>query len=95
MELVEGEDLDARLRKSGLSPLDMALTLGIQLAEALAYAHERGVVHRDFKPANVVLTQQTLPKITDFGIAKLVQSGLHTQAGSVLGSPAYILRRYS
>ena len=90
MEFVDGEDLDARLRKSGLLPADMALTLGIQLAEALAYAHERGVVHRDFKPANVVLTQQALPKITDFGIAKLVQSSLHTQAGSVLGSPAYM-----
>jgi predicted Ser/Thr protein kinase len=90
MEFVEGEDLDASLGKSGLLPLDTALTLSIQLAEALAYAHERGVIHRDFKPANVLLTQQALPKIADFGIAKLVQSSLHTQAGSVLGSPAYM-----
>ncbi|MEW5804149.1 MAG: serine/threonine-protein kinase [bacterium] len=90
MELVEGEELEKSLRESGPVSIGEAMEIGGQLAEALAYAHERGVIHRDFKPANVLLTQHRSVKITDFGLAKLAHSSIYTQEGSVLGSPAYM-----
>ncbi len=60
------------------------------MAEALSYAHKHGVIHRDFKPANVILSMEGAAKITDFGLAKIAQSSVHTQVGSLLGSPAYM-----
>lgn len=90
MELVEGENLDEYLRNNGMIPISTIVQLAIQFAEALAYAHKRGVVHRDFKPANVIISKENIPKITDFGLAKIAQSSIHTQAGTFLGSPAYM-----
>ena len=69
MELVEGETLAARLRR-GMLPLDQALRYAIQIADALAAAHQHGVVHRDVKPANVMLTARG-SKLLDFGLAHL------------------------
>ncbi|HEX5636885.1 MAG TPA: serine/threonine-protein kinase, partial [Gammaproteobacteria bacterium] len=90
MEFVKGGELDARLKASGRLTLAETLTLTKQMADALGYAHEQGVVHRDFKPANVLLTPGGHVKITDFGIAKLAQSSLHTQLNTVLGTPSYM-----
>jgi predicted Ser/Thr protein kinase len=90
MEFVEGEELDEIIQNSDASSVKDILRISTQLAEALAYAHDRGVVHRDFKPANVMLTQDGMPKIMDFGVAKLAQSSVYTQQGSILGSPAYM-----
>jgi len=90
MELVDGGDLEQVLQeRSRLEPREAA-KLGRRLAETLAYAHGRGVVHRDFKPANVLLTPEGEPKIGDFGLAQLAGADGHTREGAVLGSPAYM-----
>src|ERR1039457_1643062 len=71
MELVEGETLAARL-VSGALPLDQALALGVQIADAVAEAHRKGIVHRDLKPGNIMLTKSGA-KVLDFGLAKLAE----------------------
>src|SRR6516164_287828 len=68
MEYLEGETLEQRLKKGAL-PLDEALKIAIQIADALSTAHRRGIVHRDLKPGNVMLTKQGA-KLLDFGLAK-------------------------
>jgi eukaryotic-like serine/threonine-protein kinase len=75
LELVEGEPLDRRIAAGGGLPASTARTLGIQIAEALAHAHARGVVHRDLKSANVVLTPEGRAKVLDFGIARRISAG--------------------
>jgi serine/threonine protein kinase len=90
MEYVEGQSLQQLVsREHRTLPLSTTLRLIQELAEALHYAHARGVVHRDIKPANILVTADGHPKIADFGIAKLNQSEL-TLPGQVLGSPAYM-----
>ncbi len=74
MELVEGEDLAARIARGPL-PLDDALRVARQIADALSAAHEQGVVHRDLKPANIRLTRDDGVKVLDFGLAKLAEHG--------------------
>jgi len=90
MELVEGEDLADYLHDKGVLPINETVQLVSQMAEALSYAHKHSVVHRDFKLANVILSLEGATKITDFGLAKIAQSSVHTQVGSFLGSPAYM-----
>ncbi|MBV9573227.1 MAG: protein kinase, partial [Acidobacteriales bacterium] len=90
MEFVRGESLKKLLGDKGRKiPLESALQLAQELAEALNYAHTQGVVHRDIKPANILVTAGCHAKIADFGIAKLNHSNM-TVAGRVLGSPAYM-----
>jgi serine/threonine-protein kinase len=88
MEFIEGVTLDA-LGGAERLPLEKALTLVGQVAEALDYAHARQIVHRDIKPANIIVTPDGRAKITDFGVAKL-QMSQFTQTGQVLGTPAYM-----
>jgi len=105
MELVEGPTLAERIAQ-GPVPLEEALPVGRQIAEALEYAHERGVVHRDLKPANVKITGEGAAKVLDFGLAKALDSQdspsnvnlansptvsiAPSQAGMILGTAAYM-----
>ena len=87
MELVEGETLEARLKR-GPVPLSSVSTWGAQIADALALAHATGITHRDLKPGNVMLTRKGV-KLLDFGLA-LMEGEPLTQAGTVMGTPAYM-----
>jgi hypothetical protein len=86
LELVEGHTLADRIAR-GPVPLDEALPIAKQIAEALEAAHEQGVIHRDLKPANIKITPDGFVKVLDFGLAKLAEAGGAGQAG-VAGSPA-------
>ena len=91
MPYVEGETLRARLAREGRLPLGTALQLAREVASALGYAHEAGVVHRDIKPENILLSRQGQALVADFGIAKALASdeGL-TETGFSLGTPSYM-----
>jgi len=90
MEYVSGPSLEKMLSGENRTlPLETALQLTLELAEALDCAHGQGVVHRDLKPANILITEDGHAKIADFGIAKLNLANL-TLAGRVLGTPAYM-----
>ena len=90
MEFLEGGSLDKRLERKPQPPRAAAQLLEI-LARALARVHERGLIHRDLKPGNVLMTANGVPKISDFGLARRVegQSG-QTQSGAILGTPSYM-----
>ena len=90
-EYVDGDDLKQLVDRSGPLSVDQVVDLGLQIAAALAFAHERGIVHRDVKPQNVLLNGEGRAKVTDFGIARSldVEQGV-TQTGTVLGTSNYI-----
>ncbi|HEY3745058.1 MAG TPA: serine/threonine-protein kinase, partial [Gemmatimonadaceae bacterium] len=95
MPFIEGESLKAHLANKGELPIGDAVRLLTQIASALAYAHKNGVVHRDIKPDNVLLSED-IAVVTDFGIAKAVSAAKEregtalTSDGSTLGTPAYM-----
>jgi serine/threonine-protein kinase len=89
MEFVPGAELKSLLASRLVEP-QAALDIGAQVAEGLAYAHERGIVHRDVKPANIMVVRGGPAKIMDFGIARMRQSDVKTQTGMLLGSPKYM-----
>jgi len=86
MELVEGETLAGR----GRMPPEEARGLALQAARGLAHAHEAGLIHRDIKPGNLLLRPDGTLKIADFGIARAAETTALTQAGTVLGTAAYL-----
>ena len=105
MELVEGEDLSQRIAQ-GAIPIDEALPIATQIAEALEAAHEQGIIHRDLKPANIKVRSDGTVKVLDFGLAKAIEptagsspsmsmsptltTPAMTQAGMILGTAAYM-----
>ncbi|BBO67175.1 hypothetical protein DSCA_11050 [Desulfosarcina alkanivorans] len=91
MEYLEGRPLNAVIKGKTL-PVDEAVALCVQVAEALGYAHGRGITHRDIKPSNIILTPDNRIKLTDFGIARIEDpdAAQQTQAGDILGTPVYM-----
>jgi serine/threonine protein kinase len=102
MKCVDGQSLDRLIPSAGL-PLDQTLKYAIQMADALAAAHAAGIVHRDFKPANVVVTNAGVVKVLDFGLAKASEAPIatvatatalgpspRTEAGVVMGTFCYM-----
>src|SRR3989442_3177096 len=100
MELIEGPTLADRINQ-GAIPLEEALTIARQIADALEAAHEKGIVQRDLKPANIKIKPDGTVKVLDFGLAKVASTGALesgdstltenvTQAGAVLGTASYM-----
>jgi eukaryotic-like serine/threonine-protein kinase len=89
MELLEGIDLRSRLQKESIPAVE-AVEIARQVAEGLAYAHARGVVHRDIKPGNIMLNGEGQAKIMDFGLARMRMADHKTSTGMVLGTPRYM-----
>ncbi len=89
MAFVEGESLKKKVER-GLLPIDEALRLGLQIAEGLSEAHKKGIVHRDIKSANIMVTAAGQAKIMDFGLARFSGGTLLTREGMTLGTIAYM-----
>lgn len=100
MEYVKGEPLHKRLSENGL-PLDTFFDWFLPLTDALGHAHEKGIIHRDLKPGNIVISEEGVPKILDFGLARITKDAdddadseaptmTLTQAGTIIGTPAYM-----
>ena len=90
LELVEGRPLSTVMAEQGTLPVGLALSVLAQAAEALSAAHVMGVVHRDVKPGNLLLLDNGLVKVTDFGIARAANSLALTEVGQVIGTARYI-----
>ena len=90
MEYVQGIDLYDLLDKCGRLPYDVAAIIAMQVARALDYVHFRSIVHRDIKPANVMISRSGGVKLMDFGIARDTSFGDLTEAGTGIGTPAYM-----
>jgi len=89
MAFVEGESLKTRIGR-GLLKLDEALSIGLQVAEGLKEAHKKGIVHRDIKSANIMVTEKDQAKIMDFGLARVTGGTLLTKEGMTMGTIAYM-----
>jgi predicted Ser/Thr protein kinase len=90
MGFVDGKSLAQKIGDGPMAPREAAEML-VKICEGIAYAHDRGVIHRDLKPANILLDQNEQPKVTDFGLAKRLDSDSNlTGTGQILGTPSYM-----
>jgi serine/threonine-protein kinase len=90
MKFIDGVSLEQMMRRVGPLPIPIARLVLTHLAEALQYAHDHGVTHRDVKPANVMIDSRGNALLTDFGIARVADTPRLTQQGLVIGTPAYM-----
>ncbi|MCX7624725.1 MAG: tetratricopeptide repeat protein [Candidatus Sumerlaeaceae bacterium] len=90
MEFVKGTDLKRVLRQKGKLSIAEATSIVLSICEALEYAHKHGIVHRDIKPPNIMITDDGTPKLSDFGIAKALEFTGETRTGAVIGTPLYM-----
>jgi serine/threonine-protein kinase len=89
-ELIDGETLRQFVDRRGFAFPELAALVCVPLADALAHAHAHGIIHRDFKPENVMITRAGVPKLMDFGLARILDHQTLTMTGAVLGSPAHM-----
>lgn len=91
MELAEGKNLDTLIKEVSFIPVERAIYLFKQLLTGVAYAHQQGIIHRDIKPSNIIIAENDIPKILDFGISKIIHGDLKlTKTGMRIGSVAYM-----
>lgn len=89
MELIQGKTLKEIINEDGVLPWKWSLNIAIQIASALETAHKNNIVHRDIKPHNIIITEDGIAKVTDFGIAKAVSNSTITAFGTTIGSVHY------
>src|SRR5215467_6667471 len=89
MELVEGENLEQLIARRAALPISLKLVYAMQTCRAFDYAHKRGIVHRDIKPGNVMLSEDGTVKVVDFGIARVLETS-KTQTGMLIGTFSYM-----
>ncbi|MCL2859569.1 MAG: Stk1 family PASTA domain-containing Ser/Thr kinase [Oscillospiraceae bacterium] len=89
MELIKGKTLKEIITTDGILPWKWSVNVAIQIASALEFAHKNNVVHRDIKPHNIIITEEGVAKVTDFGIARAISNSTITSFGSTMGSVHY------
>ena len=89
MELIQGKTLKQIIDEDGVLPWKWSLNIAIQIASALETAHKNNIIHRDIKPHNIIITEDGIAKVTDFGIAKAVSNSTITAFGTTIGSVHY------
>ena len=89
MELIKGKTLKDIINEDGVLPWKWSVNIAMQIASALETAHRNNIVHRDIKPHNIIITEDGIAKVTDFGIAKAVSNSTITAFGTTIGSVHY------
>lgn len=90
MEYVEGKSLEELLLDPGVRSEELLLNVAVSVLTALSYSHERGIIHRDIKPGNILVSDTGTIKVTDFGLASVADAPVLTMEGSLIGTPAYM-----